>query len=646
MCGIAGAVDRQGRGRATRSLASAMAAALHARGPDADGAWATDADDACFGHTRLSIIDLSPAGGQPMVSADRRLVITFNGEIYNHEELRRSLPERSLRGHSDTEVLLELLARDGIDRTLDRVNGMFAFAVWDHDRRSLTLARDRLGEKPLYLATTAEGLVAFASDLAALRPVPGIHWTLDRSAVAGFLKRGFIGGGRSVYEGVRQIPPATVVEVDVAGRRSPVARRYWTPSPVAAGRRTPDVETRADECEALLRDSVALRTFADVPVGAFLSGGIDSSLVVALMQQVSGNVRTFSIGFNEPDMDEAPHAREVARHLGTDHTEVYLDASDALAVVPKLPEIYTEPFADPSQIPTYLVSAVAREQVKVCLSGDGGDELFGGYDRYARTIDLWRRIGTVPRPARRLAAVGLGKVPPAAWSRAAALPYRVAKGRPAPPELGHKVRRLGEMLGGAGPDTVYDDLFSLWPDAHLLVPGAPPQPAIGAPWRGSDALAWMTAADLEGYLPEDILVKVDRAAMARSLEVRVPLLDHRVVELAVGSPPEDKLVDGRGKMLLRRILARHVPPALFERPKMGFGAPIDRWLRGPLRPWAEELLDPAALAADDLLDPQPIRRRWEEHQSGSRNWQYSLWAVIMLQQWRRHEADRSTPAAG
>lgn len=607
---------------------------MHHRGPDAQGVWASPASDVCFGHTRLAIIDLTPSGAQPMVSADGRFVITFNGEIYNHAELRRPLPERALRGHSDTEVLLETLASIGVDRTLDRVNGMFALAMWDNDRRVLTLARDRLGEKPLYLATN-HGLVAFASDLAALRPIPGIDWSLDRSAVAGFLKRGFIGAGRSIHQGIRQIPPGRVVEFDVQRGSEPATRRYWRPS-AAVDRTSPDAEVRADRCEELLRDSIAMRSLADVPVGAFLSGGIDSSLVVALMQQVSGDASTFSIGFGEPDMDEAPYARRIAEHLGTEHTEVYLGAEDALAVVPKLPQIYTEPFADPSQIPTYLVSAVARDQVKVCLSGDGGDELFGGYDRYARTIKLWTRIAGVPAPARRLVAAGLGRVSPARWSQIAAVPYWVAKRKRAPTDLGHKVRRLGEVVGGRGADAVYDDLFSLWPSAHQLVRGAPPEPAIGGAWSGVDVLTWMTAADLETYLPEDILVKVDRASMATSLEVRVPLLDHRLVELALASPPEDKLVNGTGKMLLRRVLARHVPPALFERPKMGFGAPIDRWLRGALRPWAEELLTPDALAQDDLLDPAPIRRRWDEHQHGERNWQYSLWAVLMLQQWRRH----------
>jgi asparagine synthase (glutamine-hydrolysing) len=475
--------------------------------------------------------------------------------------------------------------------------------------------------------------------------VPGIDWSPDRDAVADFLKRGYVSGGRSIHSAVETLPPASIAEFDVGEPARKHCHRYWKPRPDVVD--VPDGdEARADAVEALLRDSIRLRSFADVPVGAFLSGGIDSSLIVALMQQVcGGDVHTFSIGFDHPDMDEAPYARRIAQHLGTRHTEVYLGAEDALAVVPTLPDIYTEPFADPSQIPTYLVCSVARRDVTVCLSGDGGDELFAGYDRYARTMRLWQRIGSLPGGARRLAAAGIRRVAPATWDRSLRGPYRLASRRPAPADLGHKVRRLGEVLGGDGVGAIYDDLFSLWPNAHRLVPGARAPFAIGGAWNGEPPTRWMTSVDLGDYLPDDILVKVDRASMAVSLEARVPMLDHRFVELALSLPDKDRLVDGVGKRILRRVLARHVPERLFQRPKMGFGAPIDRWLRGPLRPWAEDLLDPERLARDDLLDPAPILARWHEHQAGERNWQYSLWAVLMLQQWReRWYSDLTTVA--
>jgi asparagine synthase (glutamine-hydrolysing) len=522
---------------------------------------------------------------------------------------------------------------------------MFAFALWDAVQNRLTLARDRLGEKPLYLAR-ADGLLAFASEVAALRAVPGIDWSLDRNVVADFLKRGYVSGAQSMFGSVEILPPATIATFDARESGRQERRRYWEPRPDSVDIPDDD-DARADAVEALLLDSIRLRSFADVPVGAFLSGGIDSSLVVALMQEVcGGNVHTFSIGFDEPEMDEAPHARRIAEHLGTHHTEVYLSADDALAVVPLLSDIFSEPFADPSQIPTYLVSSVAKRDVTVCLSGDGGDELFAGYDRYARTLELWRRIGAVPRSARRMAAAGVRRVSPSTWERSLRGPYRLARGRTAPADLGHKVRRLGEVLGGDGVGAIYDDLFSLWPAAHLLVPGAREPEPIGGHWEGEPATRWMTSVDLGAYLPDDILVKVDRASMAVSLEARVPMLDHRFVELALSLPDRDLLVDGIGKRILRRVLARHVPEPLFERPKMGFGAPIDRWLRGPLREWASDLLDPARLGEGDLLDPQPILTRWHEHQSGERNWQYSLWAVLMLQQWRERWCSTSLQLKG
>jgi asparagine synthase (glutamine-hydrolysing) len=569
-----------------------------------------------------------------MRTADDRHVLVFNGEIYNHAALRVKLGgPRRFRGTSDTEVLLHALVEWGVDRALAEANGMFAFAFWDAETRRLTLARDRLGEKPLYLAR-APGLLAFASDLAALREVPGLDWSLDRDAVADFLKRGYVSGGRSIHSAMETLAPATVAVFDAEGSGRECRRRYWSAQPNQV--EVPSCgEERADAVEALLLDSIRLRSFADVPVGAFLSGGIDSSLVVALMRQAAGgDVHTFSIGFEGSDRDEAPYARRVAEHLGTRHTEVYLTAGDALAVVPKLPDIYSEPFADPSQIPTSLVCSVARRDVTVCLSGDGGDELFAGYERYARTLELWRRLRAVPAGVRRLVAAGIGSVSADGWERTLRTPVRVARRRSPPVDLGHKVRRLGDALDHDGVGALYDALFTRWPDAHRVVPGARPAPAIGGAWKGEPARGWMSSADLREYLPDDILVKVDRASMAVSLEARVPMLDHRLVEIAFALPEEDLLVDGVGKQILRRILARHVPPRLFERPKVGFGVPVDEWLRGPLRDWADDLLDRERLASDDLLDPDPILARWRDHRSGARNWEYSLWTVLMLQQWR------------
>lgn len=638
MCGIAGVLDvrRAGDEAGLAALAADMATSLHHRGPDAGGVWVDPGAGLALGHRRLSIVDLSPAGAQPMVSADGRWVIAYNGEVYNADALRADLPGIAFRGRSDTEAILEGCARWGVRATVERLIGMFAFALWDRETRTLHLVRDRLGIKPLYWGRFGP-LLLFGSELKALRRHPGWEPEIDRGAVAAFLRHDYVPGPAAIWQGVAKLEPGRILTVRAG--EEPRIEAYWRLEDVVrAGQADPFAgtdEEAADRLEALLADAVSRRMIADVPLGAFLSGGIDSSTVVALMQRASDRpVRTFSIGFREQGFDEAPHARAVASHLGTDHTELYVEPDDARAVIPRLPAIYDEPFADVSQIPTFLVSELTRRHVTVALSGDGGDELFAGYPRYTVTSAVWRRLGRLPASARRAAGRALGAVPVPVWDAVA----RMAPGSAA--IYGDRVHKLAGALGGDA-DDLYRRMLSRWEDAAALVPGAV-EPR-GAFWDDGpkgwlpDLVERMQLLDTRVYLPDDILTKVDRASMAVALEARVPLLDHRVVAFAWSLPMRFKLRGGESKWLLRRVLERHVPRALFERPKMGFGVPIDAWLRGPLRDWAESLLAEDRLRADGLLDPAPIRRRWAEHLSGRRNWQYPLWSVLMLQAWREAE---------
>ncbi len=643
MCAIAGLIDRGGKlsPQGLPEIARAMADVQRHRGPDAGAIWVDAEARAAFGHRRLAIIDLSPTGAQPMVSADERYVITYNGEVYNFTELRRELEAGGcrLRGASDTEVILEACAAWGTEAAARRLIGMFAFALWDRRTRVLVLVRDRLGIKPLYYVANA-GLFAFASELKGLRACPGWTPEIDRDAVAGYFRHGYIGQPKSIYAGVAKLPPGHILTL--APGKAPELAAFWDLREVArsglaaAGqRRWTDAEAVA-RGEELLSDAVRRRMIADVPLGAFLSGGIDSSTVVALMQANSSRpVKTFSIGFREPGYDEAAHAKRVALHLGCDHTEFYVEAKDALAVIPRLPEWYDEPFADSSQIPTYLVSALTRRHVTVALSGDGGDEVFAGYSRYFWADALHRRLSGVPRPLRRGAAGLLNCLTPAAWDRLFAL----VPGRWRPPHAGDRLHKLAALFANADPGEIYRRLISQWPSPEdVVIGGHEPR---GVLWDASlaqripDFTARMQFLDTVTYLPDDILAKVDRATMAVSLEGRVPLLDHRVVEFAWSLPPAFKVRNGRGKWLLRQVLARHVPDRLVERPKMGFGVPIDHWLRGPLREWAEDLLRPAALRAGGVLRPEPVQALWREHLSGRRNWQYPIWVVLMFQAWRQ-----------
>lgn len=650
MCGLMGFCGGDGFRDAdsTHRMLARMTATIGHRGPDANGSWRDTEAGIALGHVRLSIVDLSPAGAQPMVSAGGRYVLSYNGEVYNHLDIRRDLAaqgaEVQWRGHSDTETLLAAIEHWGIEDTLRRAAGMFAFALWDRRERRLVLARDRLGEKPLYYGWQGAGAgrtFLFASELKAIAAHPSFEGAINRDALTGFMRFSYIPAPRSIYRGIAKLPPGSFL-ILAEGGGEPVIRPYWSArEAVAAGKRDPfagSPDEAVDALETLLRDAVGRQMMADVPLGAFLSGGIDSSTVVALMQAQSAQpVKTFTIGFHEEGYNEAEHAKAVARHLGTEHTELYVTPGQARAVIPGLPRMYDEPFADPSQIPTFLVSRLAREHVTVSLSGDAGDELFCGYNRYGLTDRVWRRIGALPTPARKLAAAAMTAISPTEWNRIAGIGGRVmpALGRLANP--GRKIHKGAHVLASGSTAELYRGIVSQWNDPEALVLGGREQPSES--WRdelwlpGLDDVENMMAADTVTYLPDDILAKVDRAAMAVSLETRVPFLDPRVVEFAWRLPLDLKLRDGTPKWALREVLYRHVPRALIERPKMGFGVPVGQWLRGPLRDWAEALLDPRRLREECVLDPVTVERAWRTHLSGAADLQYQLWNVLMFQSW-------------
>ena len=653
MCGIAGYMTRRLESDADLDRhATRMCDAIVHRGPDGGGVWNDAAHGLVLGHRRLAIVDLSPQGRQPMVSACGRYVIVFNGEIYNHPALRAALGVHSWRGHSDTETLLACMSRRGVHDTLERLVGMFALAVWDRKTSTLTLARDRMGEKPLYYGRLPCGDFVFGSELKALRAHP--HWRVevDRNALALYMRHNAIPAPHSIYQGIAKLMPGSWLEVSADG--SVRSGSYWQLREIALQARRqptemPDAEA-TEQLRTLIDASVKGQMVADVPLGAFLSGGVDSATIVASMcRQASSPVRTFTIGFAEKGFDEAVHARAVAAHLGTEHTELYVTPHDALALIPGLASTYDEPFADSSQIPTILVSRMTRQHVTVALSGDGGDELFAGYNRYLIAARAWRRLERLPMAARRLASRAVLATRPATldgWARAlgAAVPALRRHGA-----VGNKLHKFAAtVLDAPSQLAMYRRLVSHWTDPAAVVLGAiEPRTVIdelGQAPTGLAPIELMSLLDQLSYLPDDILVKVDRAAMSSSLETRVPLLDHRLVEFAWRLPMHQKIRDGHTKWLLREVLYCDVPRALIERPKQGFAVPLDVWLRGPLRDWAEGLLDAARLKREGWFDAKAVREKWDQHLSGERNWQFHLWDVLMFQAWLTTETAGGAPA--
>jgi asparagine synthase (glutamine-hydrolysing) len=644
MCGIAGLLDHgwSGTDEELARLARAMAAPLAHRGPDDEGTWSDAEAGIAFGHRRLAVIDLSEAGHQPMVSADGRWVASYNGECYNAAELRGALPDRgrSLKGHCDTEVVVEAVAAWGLRPTLERLDAMFALALWDRRDHVLHLVRDRLGEKPLYYAVHGS-VVLFGSELSALVAYPRFNREIDRRALALLLRLNYIPAPLTIYKDARKLAAGTLVSVrpDRGGWPQP---EVWWDFPAAARTameaRSPDGDDEAalEQLEAVLAGSVARRMVADVPVGTFLSGGIDSTLVTALAQKnTTATVRTFTVGFDGRGRDEADHAEAVARHLGTAHTRIDLTADDALKLVPQLGRYYDEPFADPSQLPTLLMCREARRHVTVALSGDGGDEAFGGYRRYTAGSVLSRRLQPVPRGVRRAAAGALKVVPGAVWDGIERGAQRLRPERVGT-DLGARAQKLARLVSAESSREVYMSLVSAWDDAETVVVRAP-----DAQWSGPPALPGLVATTAEemmawdtlSTLPDEMLVKVDRASMAFSLEVRPPLVDHKVVEAAWALPASLRIRGGVGKRALRLLVERHVPRQLVDRPKTGFDPPLGEWLRGPLREWADDHLALSRLREEGFLDPAAVRASWDAHQAGRPGLEYALWAVLVFEAW-------------
>jgi asparagine synthase (glutamine-hydrolysing) len=639
MCGIAGIYYQSNAGSAPRLLQAtidAMTDTLVHRGPDSRGTWIDPEAGVGLGHRRLAIRDLSPAGHQPMVSSCGRYVIIYNGEVYSHKEIGRDLEKsgRHLRGSSDTEVILEACAEWGVEPTVKRLIGMFAFALFDREKGEIYLVRDRLGIKPLYWGLI-DGLLVFGSELKALRAADGWEPRIDRNALAAFMRHNYIPAPHSIYQGVQKLEPGCMLSLTRQG--APEITRFWNLRGIAEqGGATPSQRSETellDQLDSLLRDAVQRRMVADVPLGSLLSGGIDSSLVTALMAEQSDRpINTFAIGFQESEYNEAPYAREIAKHLGTDHTELYVESGHALDLVGKLPYWYDEPFADSSQIPTMMVCELTRKHVTVVLSGDGGDELFAGYGRYALAQNMWEKANVAPYPVRKMVARALLAQPSARLDALGQyLPRRWQR-----PQMGIKLHKFANALLLDDPDAMYLRMLSHWHEPDDIVIGA--HEAKGILWDKSvtrtipNFLDRMQFLDTVTYLPDDILTKVDRASMSVALEARVPLLDHRIVELAWNMPRHMKMRDGESKWALRQALYKRVPRHLIERPKMGFGVPFDQWLRGPLRDWAEALLDENRLEQQGLFKAAPIRERWRAHLDGA-NWGYPLWNVLMAQAW-------------
>jgi asparagine synthase (glutamine-hydrolysing) len=623
MCGIFGLIGHQ----APEAVKAANRLIAH-RGPDAEGYWFDDKSHLFLCHRRLSILDLSEAGAQPMKSDQGRFVITYNGEIYNFAELKGKLSKTQWRGHSDTEILLACFEEWGIEKTLHEIEGMYAIALWDTENQQLTLVRDRLGEKPLYYGVI-EGEFVFSSELKPIIKLYHSKLSINENALSDFFHRSCISRDLSIFEGIKKLPAGSYLQVSVSqGRvKAPltVPQKYWNLKELPLGQNELSADQGISLIEEKLKKSIRQQIVADVPLGAFLSGGIDSSLVVALMQSISSRkIKSFSIGFGDALYNEAHHAKSVAGHLGTEHEELYVSAQDLLDQVPQLAGIYDEPFADSSQIPTILVSKMARSHVTVALSGDGGDELFAGYNRHQFAYQNWEKMQNVPGWARGLAAKVLKTFPPKVWAQI----FKVIDSGASQPH--EKVFKLAKVLEAGDLSEFYKLIATHWGDQSPL---ADKSLMFNCDDFQIDYAHEMTRADASWYMPDDVLVKVDRAAMSQSLETRAPFLNKEVVEVAFSLPMSLKIRDGKTKWILRQILYKYVPQELIERPKMGFGVPLDSWLRQELKDWAWDLLNPAALKSQSRLDSQVILKKWDEHQAGIRNWQTELWDVLMYLSW-------------
>jgi asparagine synthase (glutamine-hydrolysing) len=651
MCGFSGFYDSTHQLSDFEQQLTKMGDAIIHRGPDDGGIWFDQKVGLGFSHRRLAVVDLSEAGHQPMESSTGRYVIAFNGEIYNHFDLREELAinggNTQWRGHSDTETLLACIEAWGLKQTMIKATGMFAIALWDKVESTLSLVRDRIGEKPLYYGWH-NGSFLFGSELKALTTHSTFHKEIDKDALTLLLRHNYIPTPYCIWKNTHKLTPGAIFTLDLNSNESST-ETYWsvkqTLESASTIQTTKNDKEAIDALEDVLSKAIAKQMVADVPLGAFLSGGIDSSVIVALMQSQSDvPIKTFSIGFHEKKYNEAEHAKAVAEHLATDHTELYVTADDALEVVPKLASMYDEPFADSSGIPTYLVSKMAKEKVTVALSGDAGDEIFCGYNRYVLTHGMWSKFKKIPVPLRKFCASVLTSISPMLWDKLGRGLEKLFPGR-IPAYFGDKIHKGAGVLESKSIEELYKNLVSLWHEPETLVLGAKePETVVSDPQlkpRLNSHLEVMMGTDMMSYLPDDILVKVDRAAMAVSLETRIPFLDHHLIEHAWKIPLTSKIRDGKGKWILREVLFRHVPRELIERPKMGFGIPLEDWLRGPLKSWAEQLLDHDRLVKEKIFCPRHIHSKWQEHQSGKRNWSYHLWTILMFQAWLTEQGELS-----